>query len=76
MCTTLLAAGMASADLLTIEVDIADPAFGSFSGQLFLDTDTGALTGQTVLPQLFNATIDFNGAFGGEGTSGEPLRVL
>ena len=27
--TTLLAAGMASADLLTIEVDgIADPAFG------------------------------------------------
>ena len=62
----------ASADLLTIEVDgIADPAFGSFSDQLFLDTDTGALTGQTVLPQLFNATIDFNGSFGGEGTSGE-----
>ena len=60
---------MASADLLTIEVDsIADPAFGSFSSQLFLDTDTGALTGQTVLPQLFNATIDFNSAFGGENT--------
>ena len=29
LCTTLLAAGMASADVLTIEVDgIADPAFG------------------------------------------------
>lgn len=72
LCTTLLAAGIASADVLTIEVDgIADPEFGSFSGQLFLDTDTGALTGQTLLPQLFGATIDFNGTFGGEGTSGE-----
>ena len=72
LCTTLLASGMASADLLTIEVDgIADPAFGSFSGELYLDTDTGALTGQTILPDLFGATIDFNGAFGGEGTSGE-----
>ena len=72
LCTTLLAAGIASADLLTIEVDgIADPAFGSFSGELYLDTDTGALTGQTILPDLFGATIDFNGAFGGEGTSGE-----
>ena len=72
LCTTLLAAGMASADVLTIEVDgIADPAFGSFSGQLFLDTDTGALTGQTVLPQLFGSTIDFDGIFDGEGTSGE-----
>ena len=72
LCTTLLAAGVASADVLTIDVDgIADPAFGSFSGQLFLDTDTGALTGQTVLPQLFSSTIDFNGTFGGEGTSGE-----
>ena len=72
LCTTLLATGMASADLLTIEVDgIADPAFGSFSGELYLDTDTGALTGQTILPDLFGATIDFNGAFGGEGTSGE-----
>ena len=66
LCTTLLAAGMASADVLTIEVDgIADPAFGDFSGQLFLDTDTGVLTGQTILPQLFSATIDFNGTFGG-----------
>ena len=72
LCTTLLAAGMASADVLTIDVDgIADPSFGSFSGQLFLDTDTGALTGQTLLPQLFGATIDFDGTFGGEGTSGE-----
>lgn len=72
LCTTLLAAGIASADILTIDVDgIADPAFGSFAGQLFLDTDTGALTGQTLLPQLFNSTIDFDGSFGGEGTSGE-----
>lgn len=71
LCTTLLAAGMASADVLTIDVDgIADPTFGDFSGQLFIDTDTGALTGQTVLPQL-GSTIDFAGLFGGEGTSGE-----
>ena len=71
LCTTLLAAGMASADVLTIDVDgIADPTFGGFSGQLFIDTDTGALTGQTFLP-LLGSTIDFDGIFGGEGTSGE-----
>jgi hypothetical protein len=71
LCTTLLASGIASADLLTIEVDgIADPAFGSFSGELYLDTVTGSLTGQTLLSDI-GASIDFNGTYGGEGTSGE-----
>ena len=41
LCTTLLAAGMASADLLTIEVDgIADPAFGKRSSASSSSTPT------------------------------------
>ncbi len=71
LCTTLLASGIASAELLTIEVDgIADPAFGDFSGELYLDTVTGSLTGQTSLPAI-GGTIDFNGSYDGEGTSGD-----
>ena len=56
LCTTLLAAGMASADVLTIEVDgIADPAFGSFSGQLFL---TPTLVPSRVKPCCLSFRID------------------
>ena len=70
LCTTLLAAGMASADVLTIEVDgIADPAFGNFSGRCPRHRH-GCPLGQAVLPH-FGSTIDFNGSFGGESTSGK-----
>lgn len=78
LCTTLLAAGVASGDLLEIAVDgVADTSYGDFAGSLFLDTDTGSLTGDIFLPAVqtptgaYPGTVTFDGLYSGEATSGE-----
>ena len=68
LCTTLLAAGMASADLLTIEVDgIADPASG-VRPALPRHRHRCPHGSNRVASAVQSTTISM--AFGGEGTSG------
>ena len=78
LCTTLLAAGFASGDVIEIAVDgVADTSYGDFYGSLFIDTGSGALTGDITLPAVqtpsgaYPGTVSFDGLYEGIATSGE-----